>query len=84
MDKILDEIRAERTRQDSQWGGRFHDDTEDANDWAAYIVNFIGKSIQWPLNLTTFRSNMVKVAALAVASVEWADRKIDALNKSKL
>ena len=35
---IYDEIKAERVRQDSLWGGPEHDDTHNMIDWADFIA----------------------------------------------
>lgn len=72
---VYDEVKAERAAQDAQWGGKDHDDKHTNFDWIAYLVKHIGRSVQWPFNVNIFRAQMVKVAALAVAAIEWADRK---------
>lgn len=71
---IWDEIQLERTRQDVKWGGADHDDQHNWHDWVAYLVRHTGKAVVWPFDLGTFRRQMVRVAALAVAAIEWADR----------
>lgn len=73
QEKILEEIKAEREYQDYKWGGPRHDDGHSANDWIAYITSYLGKN-EMSYNNLDFRNDMIKVAALAVAAVEWYDR----------
>lgn len=61
MDKVLDDIRAERAYQDKTWGGSGFDDTQSEAEGRA-----AGRD---------FRTRMVKAAALAVAAIEAHDRK---------
>lgn len=74
---VLAEVSLERLQQDAQWGGASHDDTHKSHDWIAYIVQHAGRAVVWPWDAFAFRRAMVKVAALAVAAVEWADRDIN-------
>jgi hypothetical protein len=74
---IFQAITTEREYQDQKWGGPQHDDTHSAHDWVTYIVKYLGKWQAWPaFSMYDFRRSMVKVAALAVAAIEWADRRI--------
>ncbi|KKN26490.1 hypothetical protein LCGC14_0874060 [marine sediment metagenome] len=77
--RILAEIEAERIYQDEKWGGPEHDDQHEPNDWIAFITCWNGKAFncceKHPIDSRTFRFNMVKVAALAVAAMESVDRK---------
>ena len=72
---IFDEITAERKHQDKKWGGPTHDDHHTSHDWVAYITRHLGRTVTWPLDKEAFRYQMVRVAALAVAAIEWVDRK---------
>jgi len=72
--EIFDEIHAERVYQDHKWGGPPHDDKHTNHDWVAYIIRYLGRTIVWPWESCVFRTNMVKIAALAVAAIEWVDR----------
>ncbi len=74
---VLSEIAGERMRQDAEWGGAKHDDTHKSHDWLAYIAKHLGRGVVWPWDPFVFRAAMVKVAGLAVAAIEWADRGID-------
>lgn len=71
---VLEDVAKERTRQDEKWGGADHDDTHSNHDWVAYIVRHTGRAVMWPFDRAAFRKQMVRVAALAVAAVEWCDR----------
>lgn len=73
---VLEEVACEREYQDEKWGGEVYDDTHHSHDWFAFIVGYAGKGYSWPIDLANFRKCMVKVAALAVAAVEWADRRL--------
>lgn len=73
-DYIFRHIAKERDRQDAKWGGPQHDAGHSNLDWVAYIAKHLGRAVQWPFNATLFRMQMVRVAALAVAAIAWADR----------
>jgi len=71
---ILEEVRAERDRQDAKWGGPEHDDTHDQETWARLIDD----RLPYPEDANTckeYRQDMIEIAALAVAAVESLDRK---------
>jgi len=78
-DKIFNEIDAERTYQDAQWGGESHDATHSIRDWASYIIVYLGKMLgresDWGYDIPFARKMLIKVAALSVAAVESIDRK---------
>lgn len=72
---IYDELVAERRYQDEKWGGTKHDDSENTEaSWVTYIREYLEgtspRTLDRPLRL-----RMVKVAALAMASLEWWERK---------
>ena len=71
---VLTEVFHERRKQDLKWGGPEHDDTHDSYDWIAFIACHVGRAVMQPWNKETFRRQMIRVAALAVAAVEWSDR----------
>ena len=85
-DRVLTEVRQEREYQFTKWGGAKVDDREnDVRDFVLYIARFTtnwfsgGFHSDWGKNagiLREFRKSMVKVAALAVAAVQWADRRL--------
>lgn len=65
----LPEIRAERVRQDREWGGLEHDRSHSPSDWIALITQHAGRALG-----RDFRRQMIQIAALAVAAVETYDR----------
>jgi hypothetical protein len=76
-ENIYDEISAERDYQDRQWGGPAHDDKHGSHDWVAYLNVYLGNAVKadkWAFDAKLYRKAMIKVAALAVAAVEWVDR----------
>jgi len=85
-ERVLQEIRFERSYQDAKWGGSKHDDTHSSFDWIVYITKYLGRAVQFedvwkngekPIGQSgheIFRDMMVKIAALAVAAIEWHDR----------
>lgn len=80
---IYDEIVAERQRQKELGHGGdtdAFDATNTQNDWVAYICAYVGRaSAKVARNLRegqTFRDNMIKVAALAVAAIEAYDKRM--------
>ena len=81
MERIFEEIKRERRRQDRQWGGPEHDDDHTSLDWVRFIAKQLNKIDDWSYvgdrssYYGLFRSIMVRVAALAVAAIEWADRQ---------
>lgn len=68
---IWAEIQEERERQSKNWGGAQHDDQHTPNDWIAFIAYHAGRGSY----RANFRTQMVKVAALAVAAIESWDRR---------
>lgn len=82
--QVLEEVRQEREHQDKKWGGPNHDDKHTPYDWSAFIISYLGESVSEFVNesgrvesrLRTFRYNMIKIAALAIAAVEYVDRRL--------
>ena len=70
------DVSAERNRQDEQWGGAEHDDTHGAVEW----IDCISKQLRRLSNTAERRERLVKIAALAIAAIESADR-IEASSK---
>lgn len=78
---VYDEIRAERRRQDGQWG-REHDDAARVSHFERLIPEYVEKAFIARMHtgnhdMTDWRRRMVQVAALAVAAVETEDRRGD-------
>ena len=80
MQETLDEIVAERERQDVKWGGPEHDDGHRLSEWNAIIdsYNRDGENALDEADPMAWRCRMLQVAALAVAALESFDRKADA------
>ena len=72
--KVIDEVLAERKHQDEKFGGPVHDDGHTGRDWIAFIVEHLGRAGTQVFAGDNFRKQMIKVAALAIAAVEWYDR----------
>lgn len=77
---IFRSIEAERVYQNTKWGSEF-DAKNTMNDWISYITRYAGQAVVFNKdNKVTFRDNLFKVAALAVAALEqedYADRHYD-------
>lgn len=75
METIYEEIYDERAKQDAEWGGPLKDDDNSSNDWVACIAKHVGRAVTLPGDRGNFRKQMIRVAALAVAAIEWCDRR---------
>lgn len=79
---VFDEVKAERERQDAQWGGAEHDDEHGFQDWASFRQRFEERmnkvARKSPFDADEWfrvtRDSLIKVAALAIAQVESLDR----------
>lgn len=67
---IWNQILEERVRQDEEWGA-VHDQGHKAWDWVALIVKHLGRAVLDTKCSEVFEEQMVRVAALAVAAIEW-------------
>lgn len=78
--KILDELMDERMRQQELWGVKF-DNKNTANDWAAYICNYVASGAysgrQEKYSPEKFRECLKKAAMLCIAAIEAIDRNGD-------
>lgn len=71
------ELQERRNKQDVQWGGPAHDDTHDRRDWPTFIEKFMLRAdadAQAGL-FERYESNMIDVAALAIAAILSSRRK---------
>jgi len=77
---ILEEIKQERERQDSKWGGPSHDDKLTIAEWVQIIQDYAGwaRTMAGQNSLVKARRRLKQVAALAVAAVEAIDRTLAA------
>jgi hypothetical protein len=78
-DYIADNIRAERARQDDQWGGPEHDDEHNSADWMSFIERQLYAMVGYRDLADDRRQRFVKIAALSVAAIESIDRKAAAI-----
>lgn len=84
--KVLNEVNAERDRQDRKWGEQNHspahwlmilgEEVGEANK-AALEAHFKGK------DLSEYRAELIQVAAVAVSMIECLDRKANWLRFRK-
>lgn len=74
---VLDNIATERKYQNDRFGTTF-DDHNKLNDWVTYITHYASRNYGPNISESTFRLNMVKVAALAIAAIEAIDRRTPA------
>lgn len=80
-ERVCSEVIEERRYQIGKFGGSDTDDRENMpNDFVAFIAGYSGRWFPggfppYSAEATReFRKSMVKVAALGVAGVQWADR----------
>ena len=79
IDKVLEQIKEVRRYQDEKWGGPAHDDGHTGFEWVEFIEKQVQGSVNpSSVNFVVFREQMVRVAALAVAAIQWADRNAPA------
>jgi hypothetical protein len=77
--EIFASIEKERAYQEQRWGNGF-DTLNTPNDWVTYITKYLGQSVTMPFNAEQFRTQLLKVATLAVAALEqptYAPRHYD-------
>lgn len=71
--EIFAQIETERAYQDGKWGTQF-DDANTINDWGTYIGIYVAKATAMGVSKEEQRKQLLKVASLAVASLETFDR----------
>ena len=81
MDRMLifDAVIKERQYQETKWGAAF-DDQNTANDWVAYLAQYLGQVVTLPWNREVFRTQILKVMTLCCAILEreeYAPRHYD-------
>lgn len=76
LEKVLNDIREERARQDEKWGGAGHDDRHDPETWVQIIQDYAGwaRIMSGQGSPDKARRRLMQVAALAVAACESMDR----------
>jgi hypothetical protein len=73
LDLFHDKMVEERLYQVDKWGDKI-DKNNTANDWVAFIAQYLGKAVTLPWNKDTFQTMLVKVATLCAAAYEWSER----------
>ena len=76
-DRILDEIRRERDRQDARYCDPDHDDSHYPGDWCLILTKNVGCAAADTIDAdaaAVFRENMIKIAAVAIAVTQSFDR----------
>ncbi len=80
QDVIIEEVRAERVRQDEIWGPQNHD----AFRWLSILTEEVGEAAQAANDVeekcevqhwARYREELIQVAAVAVAMIECLDRQ---------
>lgn len=71
---VLEQIAAEREKQDRQWGGASHDDEHTRRDWLGFIKEHRDRAQRSIDKDADYRHRLIVIAALAVAAVESLDR----------
>jgi hypothetical protein len=71
---VVNDLLKRRAQQDAEWGGAQHDDTHDEEDWQRLISKQV-QDAAGENHLADWRDRMVDIGALAIAAIEWADRK---------
>jgi hypothetical protein len=70
MEQILDELKTEREKQKTMWD---HDDSHTEETWSVIIMHELAHACFSPDGSESFRKQMIKVAAVAVAAIEAYD-----------
>ena len=72
--EALKRVELERHNQDKERGGDEHDDMHSHQEWIIFIIKQLGRAAAEKQTLQEYKDSMIKVAALAVASYQWAER----------
>lgn len=81
--EVFEAIETERAYQVGKWGSEF-DSKNTPNDWVTYITKYLGQSVTMPFDSERFRTQILKVATLAVAALEqnsYAPRHYDSTER---
>jgi hypothetical protein len=74
--QIYEQIDAERAYAYEKWGDEF-DSKNTLNDWASYIIIYLGKAVAMPFDKENTRKQLIKVAGLVINAID----KLDAMPK---
>lgn len=79
--ELLRQVKAERKRQDRQWGGSTHDDKHNPLDWIAYIKYQCDQAQHEQMHtsllentILDYRRRLVKIVALCFAANDSQNR----------
>jgi hypothetical protein len=74
---VIQNVIAERLRQDEKWGGASHDDHHTVADFVQLIEDYAGwaRTMAGMDSVDKARNRLIQVAALAVAATQMIDRK---------
>lgn len=74
--RVINDVKNERIRQDSKWGGQQNDDCNTCAEWCDWVIAYAtwAKMMARMDSTEKYRRRMIQVAALAVAAVESHDR----------
>ena len=70
---ILADISIERAAQRKLYTEQY-DDRHRPSDWVALLVRHLGYAAEKRIPAPTFRQQMVRIAAIAIAAIEYTDR----------
>ncbi|MCB1504486.1 MAG: hypothetical protein KDJ47_05875 [Hyphomicrobiaceae bacterium] len=75
-ESVLQQVAAERDRQDQKWGGPAHDDRHTTADMVQLIEDYAGwaRTMAGMQSFDKAKRRLVQVAALAVAAAEIIER----------
>ena len=70
-EKVIEEVMAEREYQDHRWGGSEHDKNHTCDEWACFLMKYLGKfADNEPNSATEAHHRLIQIAAIAVAAAE--------------
>lgn len=77
QDQAFSDVLAERKKQDAKWEELRDEGEMDGYGWVSLISDERRRAdtADSLSDLIGYRASMVKIAALAIAAVEWLDRK---------
>lgn len=83
LERVIQEIRNERLRQDTQWGGPERDDAHSLSYFLETIEQKYCRQAMMALledDLLEFRRHLIQMTALCTAAVESLDRRMAGSN----
>lgn len=73
--RIYAQVEEEREKQDREYGGSEHDDIHPREDWVGFLTLHVNRA-RLAAKGSTYRYQLIRVIALAVAAIEVYDRKV--------